>query len=66
MRRFLLNCSRFAVLQIACVVGLLARGKFGGGAHRLEWDSQGLASGIYLVHLRAGAEKREGKIVLAR
>jgi hypothetical protein len=44
----------------------LALGQLGAGVHRIALDGAGLASGTYLLRLRAGSEQRAARLTLLR
>lgn len=47
-------------------VATVAQGAFPAGTHRLTWQPQGLASGVYLVRLQAGGQVQNRKVVYVR
>ncbi|MCA9782497.1 MAG: T9SS type A sorting domain-containing protein [Candidatus Cloacimonetes bacterium] len=47
-------------------VALLVDGELAAGRHLVRWRADGLASGVYFVHARAGGEIRTQKITLLK
>ena len=44
----------------------LADGRYGPGSHRVSWRAEGVASGIYLYRLQAGAYSAVRRVLLMR
>ncbi|PAP79252.1 hypothetical protein B1759_12965 [Rubrivirga sp. SAORIC476] len=47
-------------------VGVLAEGDTEAGAHEVRWPTAGLASGVYLVRVVAGAEAQVRRVTVVR
>ncbi|RJP82229.1 MAG: T9SS C-terminal target domain-containing protein [Candidatus Zixiibacteriota bacterium] len=47
-------------------VATLASGRMEAGSHTLEWEAKGLASGVYLVRLKAGGEEVTKKLTILK
>lgn len=68
--RFQLPESRDVLLQVIDLLGrevaTLANGRMVAGSYSVRWDAGGLASGVYLYRLQAGAFVATRKLMLVR
>ena len=58
---------RLTAYDVLCrEVGVLAEGDTEAGAHEVRWPTAGLAPGVYLVRVMAGAEAQVRRVTVVR